>query len=243
MKFNQFTKSQQLLAYMYYNEIVVRVKDDWKKLVSCGITSSAKALSSMLSYLKAAGYVENDVNGQWDLTCEGYKKAYAVVAALDADEEVPSCYDDEDDQPSDFDDGSANDQHIANAQKFVDEAKHWSDLAAQYATNIKNDNDSLQEINDLRAENEALKQEIDELKNENIRNLAVNNSLSSANAALHKKILELEKTINDRREYQLKLCDQLAAERKERERLERKLARIAAECKNMANWANDMNLN
>lgn len=81
------------------------------------------------------------------------------------------------------------------------------------------------------------------MKSENIRNCAVNSSLSSANAALHRKILELEKTLNDRREYQLKLCDRLAAETKERERLEKKLARVANECKNMSAWAENMSLN
>lgn len=238
MKFNQFNKSEQLLAYMRKNYLKLRVSDDVARLIDVGITSSAKALSSMLSSLKAKGFVVNDSYGYWDLTCTGIAKSNSIISALDSDEDVPDLFG-EDDEPSDF----GNDQQIMDAQMLADKAKRWSDIAAKYAAIIGNDNDSLQKTNSLRAENEALKQEIDELKNENIRNCAVNSSLSSANAALHRKILELEKTLNDRREYQLKLCDKLAAETKERERLEKKLARVANECKNMSIWAENMSLN
>ena len=160
MKFNQFSKSNQLIAFMHHNGISVKPSEDYEDIVKFGITSSLVALQSMLSSLKAKGLVENDAAGYWYLTNAGVTMGYTIIAALDEGEQIPDCSwpdEDEDEQPSNFQDN-------AEAANWTDVAQKFAGIAQQFA-NVANGNiDSLQKAKSLEIENDKLKTTIANLR-------------------------------------------------------------------------------
>ena len=187
MKFNQFSKSNQLIAFMHHNGISVKPSEDYEDIVKFGITSSLVALQSMLSSLKAKGLVENDANGYWYLTNAGVTMGYTIIAALDEGEQIPDCSwpdedEDEDEQPSDFQDNA----EVAN---WTDVAQKFAGIAQQFANAANGNVNSLQKAKELEAENNELKATIANLRSQL-------NTVYAELDAKNKKIEHLEDSID-----------------------------------------------
>ena len=182
MKFNELNKSNQLIAYMHCNGISIKPSDDYDQIMEFGITSSLHALQAMLSVLKAKGFVYNNGNGYWFLTGAGKVKGCAILATLDANEVVPNPDEDEDEQPSDFQDN-------AEATNWTDVAQKFAGIAQQFANAANGNVNSLQKAKELEAENNELKATIANLRSQL-------NSVYVELDAKNKKIEHLEDSID-----------------------------------------------
>lgn len=182
MKFNELNKSNQLIAYMHCNGISVKPSDDYDQIMEFGITTSLHALQAMLSVLKAKGFVYNTSDGYWFLTESGKVKGCDILATLDANEVVPNPDEDEDEQPSDF-------QNNAEATNWTDVAQKFAGIAQQFANAANGNIDSLQKAKSLEIENDKLKTTLANLQT-TIANLR--RQLNTVYAELDAKNMKIE---------------------------------------------------